>query len=169
MPQYRASAERISLHYSKKEWRMQMYQIWETAQRCELYSHRDLAKLGNWKTLESETTSRRGRARQNCKAISVDLDKENASHLANRMYDQYSGIFGGFVVRPVKQLPSLPLSKLHELRVTVRDQMLSPRPTLGSFYLANVERKPQVLCRTFIGQKPLWGRKSHWSLCEQPP
>jgi hypothetical protein len=68
------------------------------------------------------------------------------------MDDQYSAIYGGFVVRPVKQLPSLPLSKLHELRVTVRDQMLSPRPTLGSFYLANVERNPQVLCRTFIGQ-----------------
>ena len=88
----------------------------------------------------------------NCKAIGdVDLAKDNPLHLFNRMYDQYSPIYGGFAVRPDKPLPSLPLKNLHELHVKVRDQTLKPRPTLGSFYLDNVER-PQVLCHNFIVQ-----------------
>jgi hypothetical protein len=80
----------------------------------------------------------------------VDLDKENATRLANCMYEQYSTIFGGFVVRPKKLLQSLPVSNLHNLRIKIRDKMLSPRTILGSFYLANVDRKKQVLCRDFI-------------------
>ena len=104
-----------------------MCKVWQTARHCKLYSDPDLGKMGNWQTHKSRSTSRRVHTRQ------------------------YSPIYGGFVVRPDKPLPSLPLKNLHELHVTVKDQTLKPRPTLGSFYLDNVER-PQVLCRNFIVQ-----------------
>jgi hypothetical protein len=88
---------------------------------------------------------------ENGKVVSVNLAKENPTRLFNNMYGHYHDIFGGFVVRPEKRLPSQPLSKLHDLRITARDQTLLPRTTLGSFYLDSVDNPP-VLCHNFISQ-----------------
>ena len=84
-------------------------------------------------------------------SVPVDLQQEDATELANRMYDLYHDIFGAFVVRPKERLPSKPVNALHELRIKIRDQMLSSRKTLGSFYLANMPYKYE-LCRDFIDE-----------------
>lgn len=69
--------------------------------------------------------------------------------VAGRMYQQHHKFYGAFVVKLKERLPSLPVSTLHHLMVSVRDQHISARKTLGSFRMANSQGTTQR-CSDFI-------------------
>ena len=85
----------------------------------------------------------------NCVTEEVDLTKEDIRMVERRMYQQHHKFYGAFVAKLKEPLPSLPVSTLHHLMVSVRDQHISARKTLGSFRMANSQGTTQR-CSDFI-------------------
>jgi hypothetical protein len=84
-----------------------------------------------------------------CVTIETDIFKEDIRTVAGRMHQQHHTFYGGFVVIPKEPLPSLPLSTLDHLMVSVRDQQISARKQLGSFRMENSPGTTQR-CSDFI-------------------